>query len=128
MRRRRWPGVTEITALRRARQQAWCAHCGLYQEAEAWDRLGQADSARVTLERAVNTIAFRDEYNDAAFYAPGLERLGELYEAKGDRVKAREYYQRFIDRWRKADPALQARVSAAKDRLNALGPDRPRNP
>jgi serine/threonine-protein kinase len=118
----------QIAALRRARQLAWCAHCGLYEEAEAWDRLGQADSARVTLERAVTTIAYRDEYNDAAFYAPALQRLGELYEAKGDRPRAREYYQRFIDRWRKADPALQPRVAAARERLAALGPDEPRNP
>ncbi|MBW8771869.1 MAG: tetratricopeptide repeat protein, partial [Gemmatimonadetes bacterium] len=120
--------VAEIAALRRARQLAWCAHCGLYEEGEAWDRLGQADSARVTLERAVSTIAYRDEYNDAAFYAPALQRLGELYEAKGDRAKAQEYYQRFIDRWRKADPALQPRVAAAKERLTALGSDQARNP
>ena len=118
----------QIAALRRARQLAWCAHCGLYEEAEAWDRLGQTDSARVTLERAVTTIAYRDEYIDAAFYAPALERLGELYEAKGDRAKARGYYQRFIERWRKADAALQPRVAAAKERLTALGSDQPRNP
>ena len=115
----------QIAALRRGRQLAWCAHCGLYEEAEAWDRLGQADSARVTLERAVTTIAYRDEYYDAAFYAPALKRLGELYEAKGDLPKAREYYQKFVDRWRKADLQFQPQVTEAKARLAALGGDQP---
>ena len=121
----RGDGTAAITSLRVGRQLAWCAHCGLYQEAEAWDRMGQADSARVVLERAVSTIAYRDEIDDAAYFAPALRRLGELYEAKGDRAKAREYYQRFVDRWRNADPQFQPQVAEARRRIAALGSDRP---
>ena len=103
-----------------------CAHCGLYEEAEAWERAGNTDSARVVLERAVTTIAAKDASDDALYYGPGLRRLGELCEAKGDREKAREYYQRFVDLWRNADPVFQPQVTEAKRRLAALGGDRPR--
>ena len=123
----RGDGTAAVTALRLARQLAWCAHCGLYQEAAAWERLGQVDSARVTLERAVNTIAYRDEVNDAAYYTPALRRLGEMYEAKGDRAKAVDFYQRFVDRWRNADPQFQPQIADVKRRIAALGTDAPRH-
>jgi hypothetical protein len=32
-----------------------------------------------------------------------LCRLGELYEAKGNREKAIDYYQRFVNEWKDAD-------------------------
>jgi hypothetical protein len=52
--------------------------------------------------------------------APSLRRLGELYEAKGDRANAVAYYSRFVDLWKDADPALQPAVREAKARLARL--------
>jgi hypothetical protein len=49
-----------------------------------------------------------------------IEREGELYEARGERAKAADYYGRFIDLWKGADPALQAKVAEAKTRLASL--------
>ena len=46
-----------------------------------------------------------------------------MYEAKGDKAKARDYYQRFVDLWRAADPVFQPQVAEAKARLAALGGD-----
>ncbi|MEP6745609.1 MAG: hypothetical protein ABJB33_08945 [Gemmatimonadota bacterium] len=80
------------------------------------------------LEQAVNSIVAEDVSEDAFWYAPGLRRLGEMYETKGDRAKAREYYLRFVDLWRNADPVFQPQVTEAKRRLAALGGDRPRQP
>ena len=45
------------------------------------------------------------------------ERLGQLYEAKGNTTKAVEHYQAFIDLWKNADPELQPRVAGARRRL-----------
>jgi hypothetical protein len=47
-------------------------------------------------------------------------RLGELYEGRGERRKAADYYGRFIDLWREADPAFQPRVAEAKRRLMSV--------
>jgi len=52
--------------------------------------------------------------------------MGELYEAKGERAKAVDFYGRFADLWRDADPALQPRVREAKRRLaNLVAEPRP---
>ncbi|HTK56439.1 MAG TPA: protein kinase [Gemmatimonadales bacterium] len=115
-----------ITANRAGRTLLHCAHCGLYREAELWDRLHNTDSVRAVLERAVTTMSFRDTPEDVTFYPPALKRLGELAEARGDRAAARGYYQRFVDLWRNADPLFQPQVADVKRRIAALGPDQPR--
>ena len=46
-----------------------------------------------------------------------IRRVGELYEQKGDRAKAAEWYQKFVDLWRDADPELQPSVAEVKQRL-----------
>ena len=43
-----------------------------------------------------------------------LRRAGEMYEAKGDRKKALDYYGRFVDLWKDADPELQPGVDAER--------------
>lgn len=62
------------------------------------------------------------------FYLGGTyKRLGELYEQKGDRAKAVENYQKFVDLWKDADPELQPKVQAVRDKLRKLTPvERPR--
>jgi predicted Zn-dependent protease len=49
------------------------------------------------------------------------DRLGQAYEAGGDREKAREAYELFVMAWENADPALQPRVEAARQGLLRLG-------
>ncbi|HEX7919122.1 MAG TPA: hypothetical protein VF454_06940, partial [Gemmatimonadales bacterium] len=115
-----------IAANRAGRTLLHCAHCGLYREAELWDRLHNTDSVRAVLERATTTMSFRDTPEDVTFYPPALKRLGELAEARGDRGAARGYYQRFVDLWRNADPAFQPQVADVRRRIAALGPDQPR--
>jgi len=51
---------------------------------------------------------------------PSLRRLGELYEARGDRAKALEYYGRFVDLWKGADPELQPVVRDMRARAARL--------
>jgi tetratricopeptide (TPR) repeat protein len=116
-----------IAKIREWRVLTSCARCNLYEEAGQWEQLGRPDSAEAVLTRAVAGIPTqKDESDDAFYYAPSLMRLGEMAEARADRDKARDYYQRFVDAWRDADPEFQPRVAEAKRRLAALGSDAPR--
>jgi tetratricopeptide (TPR) repeat protein len=88
--------------------------------ADAYDRAGEADSAIAVYERWLATPGFR------AFYEPywlpqTLRRLGQLYEARGDRAKAREYYARFAELWKDADLEFQPIVREARAKAARLG-------
>jgi hypothetical protein len=57
----------------------------------------------------------------AWFWQPAvLERLAQLHDERGNTAKAAEYYARFVELWRDADPELQPRVTAAQQRLQLL--------
>ena len=88
--------------------------------ARAYEMLNMPDSARVSYERFVTTPKyFRFQY-DALFLASSLLRLGELYEARGDKDKALDYYSRFVELWKNADAELQPRVRSAQSKVEAL--------
>jgi hypothetical protein len=52
------------------------------------------------------------------------ERLGDLYEQRGDTAKAIYYYGKLVDLWKDADPELQPRVETARRAIEALSLDR----
>ena len=58
---------------------------------------------------------------DPAFVAGAHKRLGELYEAKGDRRRAVSHYLKFVELWKNADPELQPKVGEVQRRLARLG-------
>ena len=125
-----WDGLEarargDLPALRRAleaeRSVNDCGRCGLYSLAKVLDDLGETDSALVVYERAVSSSPmWGDWMDDMAFAVPTWRRLGELFEARGDRAKALQYYGKFVEAWREADPGLQPRVAEAKKRMTAL--------
>jgi tetratricopeptide (TPR) repeat protein len=86
----------------------------------AFDRGGQADSARTYLRQYVEMSGTTRTGVDRYYLAPALFRLGELYESAGDVKLATEYYGRFADLWKNADPELQPRVAEAKKRIDRL--------
>ncbi len=51
---------------------------------------------------------------------PAYKRLGELYEAQGDREKAVEYYDQFVELWAEADSELQPVVRDVRARIARL--------
>ena len=97
-----------------------CGHCPLYQLGRALDAAGMTDSARVVLERAVSSSG--DQYLTVEpFELPhAYQRLGEIYEAQGDREKAVEYYNRFVELWNDADAELQPQVEDVRGRIARL--------
>ncbi|HET9274986.1 MAG TPA: protein kinase [Gemmatimonadales bacterium] len=109
-----------IAALHRARR----GPAGLLIDetmAQAFDRLGMPDSALHYYERWNRggeggwPAGFYFVTQPLAFF-----RMAELYEARGNREKAREFYGRFTELWREADPELQPRVREARRRLEDL--------
>jgi eukaryotic-like serine/threonine-protein kinase len=100
-----------------------CSVCLPLGLSRAFDVGGQADSAIVQYELFVRTPLYRHwaEQLDGAFLARAFERLGQLYEEKGDATNAAENDRKFIELWKNADPELQPRVAAARARLKRLG-------
>ncbi len=88
--------------------------------ARAYFRAGEADSAIAYMERAVTLPWLGDEGSDAWYRPLFYERLGQLYDARGDLDKAAEYYARFAEIWAGADEELQPRVRAAQARLEEI--------
>jgi tetratricopeptide (TPR) repeat protein len=86
----------------------------------SFDLANQPDSAIAQLEAYVNDHYYSRNDDDPIALAGTLKRLGELYDAKGDRNKAISYLTRFVDLWKNADPDLQPLVADAKRRITKL--------
>ena len=92
---------------------------GLFELATAYERARQPDSALAVYERSVTAPGVRAplvlfDPVDARAFAATLQRLGALYRARGEHAKARDYYGRFVDLWKDADPELQPIVAEAR--------------
>jgi tetratricopeptide (TPR) repeat protein len=85
----------------------------------AFDELQQPDSALVAYEAYATRLIYQDNGQEVDLPRV-LVRLGELYETKGDKAKALEYYGKFVDLWKDADPELQPRVAEIRKRIGQL--------
>jgi len=94
---------------------------GLPEAAMILARRGQADSAIVLFERALATSSlYGGDYYEVTWYSQALSALGDLYESRGDRAKAAEYYRRYVDLLKDADPPLSTQVAAVREKLARL--------
>ncbi|MEE8572479.1 MAG: tetratricopeptide repeat protein, partial [Gemmatimonadota bacterium] len=98
-----------------------CVLCALPGLARAYDRAGQRDSAVALYERYVSTPYIRRLNSvDQLFLARSYERLGQLYEQRGNSESAARYYHELATLWESADEELQPRVGRARSRLDEL--------
>jgi tetratricopeptide (TPR) repeat protein len=104
----------------KGRSASTCVQCGAWDEGVAHEKAGQADSALAAYQRAVGRGGPWKTRADQWALGPSLKRLGELYEARGDKTKALEYYGRFVELWKEADPVLQPAVREVRGRMAAL--------
>jgi tetratricopeptide (TPR) repeat protein len=109
-----------VAVLQQAREQHWCKSCPVARLAVAYDRAGQADSALAEYEDLVSQTTFNRHFRDAGFLASTYKRLGELYEERGEREKAIEYYNNFVELWQNADEELQGQVRDVRGRIARL--------
>ena len=105
-----------------------CSYCVDPPMALAFDRAGMPDSTLVYLERWADSGENIWEVGWYWDWAPvAYLRLGELYEAKADTVKAVDFYGRFTELWREADPEFQPKVKDIIRRIAELTAE-PRRP
>jgi len=106
-----------------------CTICLPWNLARAFDAANQPDSAIVMYERYLVTPYYSRFVTqlDGSALAFVHRRLGELYDARGHYAKAGEHYRAFVELWKDADPALQPRVAAVRERLKKL-PSEPAKP
>jgi tetratricopeptide (TPR) repeat protein len=113
--------VDEAVRQARMSDRGACAMCTLPALGLIYDLGGQTDSVVAIYERYLDTpwltrLAAADWWALAGVY----ERLAGIYELRGDREQAMQYYDRFIELWKDADPELQPRVEAAQAALERL--------
>jgi tetratricopeptide (TPR) repeat protein len=112
-----------IAEYRSADRLETCPVCALSALAHAYEQAGESDSALAVYERYVTTPYIWRSWDDSWWLAAPYERLGYLYEQRGDTANAVYYYGKLVDLWRDADPELQPRVEAARRAIEALSPD-----
>ena len=102
-----------------------CRLCALPPLADAYDLAGEADSSVAVYERFLGeVVVYWGELHAASRYLPSIyERLGALYEARGEPGRAIHYYGKLVELWKDADPELRPRVEAARRAIEALSPD-----
>ncbi len=109
-----------VADIRWVQEESGCPICNLWELGEAYDSTGRRDSTIAIYERHLETPwLFRmglDEGERPAI----LRRLGELYEERGERDRAADYYSQFVDLWQEADPELQPVVEDVRGRIARL--------
>ena len=98
-----------------------CAVCNLPDIGRAYDLAGKSDSAIAVLGRYAASAPYPARLQTDAWYLAGAhKRLGELYDAKGDRKNAVSHYSKFVELWKNADPELQPKVAEVRKKLARL--------
>lgn len=92
--------------------------------AQAHDIAGNADSSLHYWEGYLET-KWGIPSIDSGALPIAYRRLGEIYEARGEREKAAQYYNEFLELWKDADPELQPQVTEARKRLSELVGEQP---
>jgi tetratricopeptide (TPR) repeat protein len=110
-----------ISEFRQAYEEDFCTSCVQSDIGLAFDQAKQPDSALAAYKRAVDTPKTNGSMVTAPWDEPrALQRVGELYEARGDKANALAYYGRFTKLWADADPELQPVVKDVKARMARL--------
>jgi tetratricopeptide (TPR) repeat protein len=108
-----------LGGFRTYREREGCTICFLYEMGLAFESLQEPDSA-IAMYEALATLPEAGQAGRATTLPLTYHRLGELYETKGQREKAVEYYGKFANLWKDADPELQPRVKEARRRIAEL--------
>jgi tetratricopeptide (TPR) repeat protein len=109
-----------VITLRHAVDLSICPTCALPDLARAFEATGERDSAITTYERYVATPWSDWQLAGGEFRGSAYQRLGALYEARGDAARAIAAYATLADLWSAADSELQPQAADARRRTGAL--------
>jgi tetratricopeptide (TPR) repeat protein len=107
-----------------------CAYCVSLELVRMFAAAGMADSALAAYGeyRRTPTGSRPRQGPDVILGATLTETMARIYDAKSDAENAARLYGEFIELWKNADPELQPRVAAARERLKKLQPvERPKH-
>jgi tetratricopeptide (TPR) repeat protein len=91
------------------------------QPVAAFEALGEADSVIARYESWLGRRQLTGRVGaDSRDLPHAYERLGQLYDEKGDLEQAAGYYGLFVELWADADPELQSRVDVARTRMEEI--------
>ncbi len=93
--------------------QAWF----IYPLASAYYANRELERAREEFEKITLLTIGRENYGD--MYAKSFYMLGKIYDEQGNSLRAKEYYTKFLDLWKDADPGMPE-VDDAKKKLAGL--------
>jgi tetratricopeptide (TPR) repeat protein len=85
--------------------------------AQTYLESGQQEKALVTYNKITQFTSGRLAWG--VIYAKSFYQLGKINERRGDRVKAIDYYKKFLDLWKDGDPGLPE-VEDVRKRLAGL--------
>jgi tetratricopeptide (TPR) repeat protein len=85
--------------------------------AQAYFRAGNLQKAQEKYEKVLSLHFGR--LGDGDLYANSFYMLGKIHEQQGQKAKAIEHYEQFLDLWKNADPGI-AEVEDARKRVVAL--------
>jgi hypothetical protein len=89
--------------------------------AYAWaDLLSRLGDDRAALEAYARLDSASERIEHPGYLARSYAERGAILQRLGERERAIEYYERFIDAWRHADPDLQPLVDRARSAVDAL--------
>lgn len=110
-----------VTRLEAAGDEFLCSRCSDLVVGMGYELAGATDPAIEAYERYLRYPFFDGTGYPLQTFAPVVhERLGRLYEGRGEGDEAAEHYRAFAEAWAEADADLQPRVSMARERARAL--------
>jgi len=83
----------------------------------AYYKTGDLKNSHQEYERVISLTSGRQAFGD--LYAKSFYMLGKIYEQQGNRGKAIEHYEKFLELWKNSDPGFPE-VEDARKRLAAL--------
>ena len=83
----------------------------------AYYNAGELEKSRDEYEKLISLTIHRYMWGD--IYAKSFYMLGKINEQQGQKAKAIEHYEKFLDLWKDADPGI-TEVEDAEERLAGL--------
>jgi tetratricopeptide (TPR) repeat protein len=105
-------------ALLALRTRLDCPRCWTWRIGDLLTEAGRVDEA---ITQRLASLETGEDFWFGMHRLMAREKLGQLYEAKGDNARAAEHYRIFAEQWADADAEFQPRVREAREKSQVTG-------